>query len=124
MFLNSEGIQKELACFAQDDTTQAWESCAISWNNQLFIFGGMFERRQISRLTGHKLEKVGSLDFDHKNGACSVMANSFIYLCFNDDYDDHYRCRRSTGPLEQFSTISLSNHRHSSIRTSSQDSKL
>ena len=122
MLLNFEGEQKELDCFERDDTTDAYRSCSINWNNQLFIFGGGGDHRQISRLTDHKLERVGSLDFNHFMGACSVMNNRFIYLCFN--FADGNRCRRSTGPLEQFSTVSLSNHTHSSTQTSSSDSEL
>ena len=122
MLLNSEGEQKELACFERDDTTEAYNSCSINWNNQLFIFGGISDKRQISRLTGHKLEKVGTLDFVHYFGACSVMNNRFIYLCFN--FADGNRCRRSTGPLEQFIQVSLSSYAHAATQTSCSDSKL
>ena len=38
-------------------------SCSINWKNQLYIFGGATERRQISRLSGQKLERVGDLPF-------------------------------------------------------------
>ena len=123
MLLNSEGEQEKLACFERDDTTEAFYSCSINWKNQLFIFGGNKERQQISRLTGHKLEQVGSLDFDHRAGACSVMANKLIYLCFNLDSNDSKRCRRSTDPLEQFSDVALSTYDHRSTPTSSSDSK-
>ena len=125
MLLSSAGEQKELACFERDDTTEAFQSCSINWNNQLFIFGGRSDKRQISQLTGHKLEKVGSLDFDLFNGACSVMNNRLIYLCFNTaESTDYRRCRRATGPLEQFSQVPLSIHDHTSIGTSCSDCKL
>ena len=126
MLLNSEGAQKELACFERDKYTQAFHSCSIIWNNQLFIFGGNYNRRLISRLTGYKLEKANSsLSFDHEQGACSVMANSFVYLCFPNGFNenDSKRCRRSTGPLEQFTEVSLSANDHLFIQTSSSDSK-
>ena len=124
MLLNSEGELKELTCFERDDTVEALYSCSINWNNQLFIFGGGSSGRQISRLTGHKLERVGTLSFYQSNGGCSVMNNKFIYLCFNHAYTDHKRCRRSTGPLEQFSQVALSTHDHSQARTSCSDCKL
>ena len=125
MLLNLGGEQEELTCFERDNTTQAYYSCSINWNNQLIIYGGNTDRRQISRLTGHKLEIIGSLDFDHRLGACSVVANKIIYLCFNyGDPKDFNRCRRSTGPLEQFSNVKLSTYDHSMIQTSSSDSKL
>ena len=123
VLLNSEGEKEELACIDRDNTTDVYGSCSINWNNQLFIFGGSNDTRQISRLSGHKLERVGSLDSDHRFGTCSVMANKLIYLCFNLA-EDSKRCRRSTGPLEKFSTVTLSNYSHSYIQTSSLDSKL
>ena len=124
MLVNSAGEQKELTCFEPDSNTEAFLSCSITWNNQLFIFGGKHEKRQISKLTGHKLQRVGDLDFDHYFGSCSVMGNKYIFLCFNDlDSNDWKRCRRSTGPLEQFSEVALSTHNHRNIQTSSSDSK-
>ena len=33
-------------------------------------------------LRGHRLERLGSLAFDLEYGACSVMNNQSIYLCF------------------------------------------
>ena len=124
LLFNSDGEQQKVTCFERDDKTEAFLSCSVNWNNQLFIFGGKKEKRQISRLTGHKLEKVQSLDFDHKQGACSVMASKFIFLCFNTaDSNDLKRCRRSTGPLEPFEPVSLSNHNHGIAQTSCSDSK-
>ena len=126
MLLNSESEQEVLACFERDQETAAYFSCSINWNNQLFIFGGHLtkHRRQISRLTGHKLEKVGSLNFEHRQGSCSVMANKVIYLCFGLYSDDSQRCRRSTGPLEQFSEVALSTYDHAHTQTSCSDCKL
>ena len=125
MLINSAGEQKELACFDRDATTEAEFSCSVNWNNEFFIFGGKNEKRQISRLTGHKLKRIGDLTFDHYFGACSVMANQFVFLCFNfADSNDSKRCRRSNGPLEQFSEVALSTYEHRRILTSCSDSKL
>lgn len=124
ILLNTAGEQEELGCFERDDTTQAEFSCAVNWNNQMFIFGGWSRSRQISKLTGHKLEHIGDLSFDHRAGACSVMANRFIFLCFNRaDSNDWKRCRQSSGPLEQFSEVALASHRHLYGLTSSSESK-
>ena len=120
MLVNSVGDQEELTCFEPDSKTEA-NSCSITWENQLFIFGGFFEKRQISRLTGHKLERVGNLTFDHYCGACSVMADQYIFLCFGHDFE---QCMRSTGPLKQFSEVALSIYQHKMIQTSCSDSKL
>ena len=101
MLVNSAGEQQELTCFELDPMTQAYQSCSVIWNNQLFIFGGKVEPRQISQLTGHKLERVGNLTFDHQDGSCSNMANEYIFLCFSyfNIPSDSNVCRRSTGPL-------------------------
>ena len=128
MLVNSAGDQEELTCFERDDTTRAHNSCFVNWKNQLFIFGGSTEQRQVSRLSGYKLERLGDLSFDHQYGACSNMANMYIFLCFDlkedsNDTDDPRRCRRSTGPMEQFSEVALSNHVHRGIQTSCSDSK-
>ena len=122
MLINLAGGQEELTCFERDDNTEALYSCFINWENQLFIFGGATEKRQISRLSGYKLERLGDLPFDHYWAACSVMANQYIFLCF--DWNDTKRCRRSTGPLEQFSEVALSTHAHRRIETSCSESKL
>ena len=123
LLINSAGEQNELTCFERDSKTEASDSSSVNWKNQLFIFGGYNEVRQISRLTGHKLERVGSLPFDHRRGACSVMAEQFIFLCFGDD--GYKRCRRSTGPLKQFSEVASSTNEHKwNYQTSCSDSKL
>ena len=125
MLLNSESEQEVLACFERDQETAAYFSCSINWNNQLFIFGGHLtkHRRQISRLTGHKLERLSSsLDFDHARGACSVMGKKVILLCFGSD--NKKRCKQSTGPLDKFSDVPLSKYDHFVMQTSCSDSKL
>ena len=79
-------------------------------------------------LNGYRLEKIGTLPFEHFRGACSVMANQFIYLCFNFasyyvDPTDWKRCRWATGPLETFTEITLSNYDHIHTPISSSESK-
>ena len=44
------------------------------------------------------------------------MAEKNIFLCFRS-FSDSKRCWRSTGPLDFFSEITLSNHDHHSTRT-------
>ena len=125
MLVNSAGEQQELTCFKPDPLTEAYHSCSVIWNNQLFIFGGKNEPRQISQLTGYNLERVGNLTFDHEDGSCSNMANEYVFLCFtNLDYSsDSKLCRRSTGPLEQFSELAASEYDHYASKTSCSDSK-
>ena len=129
--INSAGEQEELSCFKRQDVTKAWHSCPVNWKNQLFIFGGYKEKRQVSRLIGYKLKHVGDLTFNHVIGACSVMGNQHIFLCFSSEDEkgsiykkERKRCRRSTGPLKEFLQMTLSSYKHAWIQTSCSDSKL
>ena len=96
MLISTGGEQEKLACFEPDSTSEALDSCSINWKNQFYIFGGWTKRRQISRISGYKLERLDDLPFDHYVGACSVIGDQFVFLCF--DYNDANQCRRSTGP--------------------------
>ena len=130
MLINTvTGYQEELTCFERDPNTEAFFSCFINWKNQLFIFGGENNKRQISQLTGHRLKRVGHLKFDHHFGTCNVMANKYIFLCFSsylgiENSMDTRLCRRSTGPFEHFSKEALSIHDHNRHRPSCSDSRL
>ena len=117
--IGSSGNHEVVACFEKDSSTIAFHSCSLSWKNQLHIFGGNPEKRQISRLRGYKLERIGDLSFDHYHGACSSVANE-IYLCF--DLNDGKVCHKSTGPLETFSEITPSKFNHKFISNSNSNS--
>ena len=121
MLVSLTGEQEELTCFERDAVTEVFESCSVNWENQLFVFGGWTQRRRISRLSGHKLEHIGDLPFNHYLGTCNAMSG-YIYLCF--DADQPTQCRRSTGPLEPFSLIAPSTHAHGWIQTSNSESKV
>ena len=126
MLINPTGGQKELTCFTTESGTAAWTSCSVNWQNRLYIFGGHDPGhiRQISLLKGHKLQRIGSLSFNHRYGACSVLSSRYIFLCFNGiSSNDYKRCRRSNGPLKKFSKTSLSNHEHKWTLTSCSESK-
>ena len=126
MLINPTGGQKELTCFETGSKTAAWTSCSVNWQNRFYIFGGhdYDHLRQISLLQGHKLQRVGTLSFNHRYGACSVLSSQYIFLCFNGlSPNDYKRCRRSNGPLETFSEVSQSNHEHKWILTSCSESK-
>ena len=72
--LIKSGIEHQtLSCFTADASTEADYSCAITWHNKLHLFGGNLEMQQISRLDDVKLKRIGSLSFDHRLGACTIM---------------------------------------------------
>ena len=83
ILINFDGTQKELGCFDYAGA-EAYGSCSINWENQIYIFGGKNQNRQISRLDGFRILRIGVLAFSHWSvGACSVMGNKFIFLCFD-----------------------------------------
>ena len=127
ILINMFGEQEELACFDYGEISTTF-ACSISWQNKLHIFGGGLQTnyRQIVRLDGHKLTNIGSLDFDHNKGACSVMADE-IYLCFsfNDEetFPDSNQCRKSTDPLQTFTSVAYTKYDHLRARISNSNSE-
>ena len=121
MLIDPTGEQEQLICFEKIGSTHAYGSCAINHQNMLHIFGGYRDRRQISRLSGYYLERIGDLTFDFAWGGCSVMENGRIFLC--NPSEPVYKCRRSTGPLKNFAQIESSAYNHFNIQTSCSDSK-
>ena len=84
-----------------------------SGNNELFIFGGLREERQISKLTGCSLERVGSLSFDHFYGTCAAVNDNEIYLCFNlNIWGDFKKFRKANDPMGVFEEINPTNYEH------------
>ena len=66
MLINNKGDQAELSCFERDEATEAVKSCSINWQNQWYVFGGESNKRQITKLHGHKLERLGFFFFSMK----------------------------------------------------------
>ena len=108
--------------FGQD--TEAYLSCSISWRNQFFVFGGINQRRQISKLIGCELTRVGTLDFDHYYAGCANVADNQLYLCFNTvDTADYKKCRVASDPLGNFAEITQSAFEHRYTRVAASNSK-
>ena len=118
------GSEKRDFDFEFQPDTEVDMSCSITWQNELFVFGGARMKRQISKLVGCSLTNVGQLSFDHKYGACSNVANRMLYLCFNSDYGDEKKCRFASSPNDEFEEISDSSYEHEFTRIGSSDRKL
>ena len=124
LLLDATGRQDQLDCFSHDQNAEADESCSLTWQNQLYVFGGDSNKRQISRLSGYRLHVVGALPFDHRLGACANFANKKLFLCFNDASSDWKRCRWSREPLGSFAEATFATYDHRAARISSSDGKL
>ena len=122
LLVDSNGRQEELSCFVHDDNTDASSSCSLIWNNHLYIYGGNNFNRQISKLNQYRLQRVGDLQFDFNEGACTNMAGRKLFLCF--DFDDSKRCYWSENPLADFQNITLASYAHYRTRISSSECKL
>ena len=72
--------------------TVSW-SCSLTWKNNFYIFGGWGDQnKQISKLVGCKMTRLGSLSFDFYAGGCANMNNRRLFLCFDYSHtrDCHY----------------------------------
>ena len=62
------------------EETEVGYSCSVTWKGELFIYGGWTERTQISKLNGCKLERIGTLPFQHTEDTCANMNDEAIFL--------------------------------------------
>ena len=120
----SSGEKRELSCFQRGHSTEILWSCSILWENEQYVFGGASDKHQISRFNRYELERIGELSFNFSPGvACGVM-NKQIYLCFGRwQPPESKMCRRSSGPLEEFTFDSFSKYDHSPIQLGNTKSK-
>ena len=112
--------------FEFGENTYVYGSCTIPYKNEFFVFGGSsVNSRQISKLSGCRLERIGTLDFDHDHGACTGVSDRKIYLCFSYYYShDYKKCRYAENPLDTFAEAASSvyDHRITSIAASNSKS--
>ena len=119
MLINSDGRQEELNCFTHNDSSEAYCSCSLTWNNEMYIFGGSSNKRQISKLVWYNLQLIGSLPFDFRFGGCTNMAGRKIFLCF--DVLNNKRCHWSTDPLGKLNDLPLASYSHQDTQISSSE---
>ena len=92
------------------------------------FFGGMnnygSDTKQISKLSGCRLDRIGTLDFDHYSGACTGVSDTRIYLCFNSDLSsDWKKCRYAKNPLDTFTEAPCSVYDHTQTSIAASDCK-
>ena len=67
--------------------TEVYASCSVKFRNEFYVFGGEQNhgkrKDQISKVTDCSLKKIGKLEFEFAFGACAVVNEESIYLCFN-----------------------------------------
>ena len=110
--------------FEIDDEAEVYESCSLTWQNELFVFGGNKKNNQISIVTSCRLEPIGQLAFKHYGGDCVNIADNKVILCFNLAPGDYNKCRMASSPTGAFSEMALSQYYHKTIRIATDDGEL
>ena len=72
-------------------------------------------------VSGNRLERKGTLDFDFNEGGCAVLNRKTIVLCFDSSKTNV--CRQSNNPLKSFTKLPNSIHGHKYTRIASFDGK-
>lgn len=108
--------------FTVDNDAEVYNSCSITWHNELYVYGGNIKKTQISKVNACRLEPVGELTFEHNYGDCVNVANEWIYLCF--DYDNANKCRVGSTPLGQFNEITPSHYDHRATKIATNNGEL
>ena len=94
-------------------------ACSLLFNDRMYLFGGANEERQISRVTGCGLKRIGDLNFDFSEGTCTLMQSSTVLLCFAWSNYEGKVCRVADSPTASFKTIRDSNYNHYGIKIAS-----
>ena len=99
--------------------TEVYLSCSVKFRNEFYVFGGESKQKtQISKVTDCSLKKIGKLEFDFAYGACAVVNEESIYLCFNRF---EKQCHVGSDPVKPFSKITQSQFYHDSTRIAASD---
>ena len=118
--------------FRYGKNTTAYYSSSITFKNEFYIFGGNGgQARQISKLVGTEVLRVGTLAFDHYYATSGNIADEIIYLCFHHITEglpgtgsrELRLCRYATEPIGEYSESPLSNHDHKATRIGCSPSK-
>ena len=114
------GYQNLTLDFELGNDVEVYYSCSLQWKNQYYVIGGS-KLSQVSMLSGNRLERKRTLEFNFQNGGCAVLNQSTIVLCF-----DQYKptvCHQSNNPLGSFTKLPNSKFIHENIRIASFDGK-
>ena len=81
---NAAGREDKDFNFEIDEEAEVYGSCSLTWQNELYVFGGDTQRTQISKVQSCRLAPIGQLAFEHYFGDCVNVAGNAIVLCFAD----------------------------------------
>ena len=117
IILNGYGDYKETD-FSFSSGTDILYACSVVWNNHMYVYGGVTEVYQISKVDDCRLSVIGQLSFRMSKGACTNVANEFIFICFPDYADNSTakKCYKTSQPLGTFQAARDSTHPHKNTR--------
>ena len=118
--INPRGSYEKLD-FEFSKNTEVWNSCSLQWHNHYYVFGGESHTLQVSLVNGNRLERKATLGFNFVEGACTVLSQNIIVLCFGR-YEENV-CRKSNHPLGSFTRLPNSYYKHKHTRIASFDGK-
>ena len=84
----------------------------------MYVFGGNNKNYQISQVDNCQLKSVGQLSFPMRLGACTNVANQFVFICF-PEYDRNTTsecCYKAVEPLATFERARDSTYSHKATR--------
>ena len=113
MFFDYRGNTKSLDMRIDSDT-EVQLSCSMLWQGDFYLYGGLQNTRQISKVGDCYLSRVGNLSFEMRGGTCDSVDNEKIYWCFtnvNDSRTDR-KCFYSHDPFATSLNSLSSNHPH------------
>ena len=119
---NASGREDRNFYFEYGEKTEVDRSCAITWRNEHYVFGGYSNDRQVSKIKSCKLERIGELSFSFFEATCTNVGDRMIYLCFAT-YAGNKICRFSDSPIGQFQEFVNSIYEHGASRIASSDCK-
>ena len=123
LLTNVDGLNDANFHFMFGAGTSVEGSCHLVWKNKLYVFGGIDSyKRQVSRLDNCTLTKIGSLNFNFVNGACTNYHDRRVYLCF--DIEQQKLCRFAESPEATFAESSSSHETHAYTRIASSQSEV
>ena len=93
--------------------------CSVTYRGDFYVFGGSDLDRQISKLEGCSLKRIGDLDFDFQVGGCAAVNEESIYLCFRRY--DYKRCFVGIDPVGTFHNLTESQFNHARTRVAAND---
>ena len=108
--IDTESIELDLSV-----ENEVYASCSVTWNNQLYILGGLKSPNQVQQIENCSLKIKGKLPFKLRLGTCTTVNYESIVACF--DYFDKSACyKSSTGPIGLFESLPDSTFTHREAR--------